>query len=63
MRKGFYIFPKFLYSCFYITLTIKKQEVTGNTNRYRKIVLLVELTFPGIISVFFLYPQALSGCG
>lgn len=57
------ISSKFLYSCFYISLAIKKQEVIGNTKRYRKIVLLVELTFPGIISVFFLHPQALSGCG
>lgn len=57
------IFSKFLYSCFYITLTIKTQEVIGNTKRYKKMVLLVELTFPGIISVFFLHPQALGGCG
>ena len=53
------IFSKFLYS-HYFALTKKKKEVIGNTMRYRNIVLLVELTFPGIISVFFLHPQALS---
>ena len=52
------IFSKFLYShCFDKK---KKKEVIRNTKRYRNIVLLVELTFPGIISMFFLHPQALS---
>lgn len=56
-------FLRFFTAVVIITLTIKTQEVIGTAKRYRKVVSLVEVAFPGMSSVFLRPPQALAAAG